>query len=62
LLLLRCHVHVDVCFTANVVFYLYNYLFKGQDTTRFDIAIEAEPRREIDDFQIGRYLSSSEAA
>jgi hypothetical protein len=53
---------VDVCFTANVVFYLYNYLFKGQDTTRFDIAIEAEPRREIDDFQIGRYLSSSEAA
>jgi hypothetical protein len=62
LLLLRCHVHVDVCFTANVVLYLYKYLFKGQDTTRFDIAIEAEPRQEIDDFQIGRYLSSSEAA
>ncbi len=29
LLLLRCHVNVDVCFTANVVLYLYKYLFKG---------------------------------
>jgi hypothetical protein len=53
---------VDICFTANVVLYLYKYLFKGQDTTRFSIAIETEPRQEIDDFQIGRYLSSSEAA
>jgi hypothetical protein len=64
LLLLKCHVHVDVCFTANVVLYLYKYLFKGPDTTRFDIAIEGDPlpRREIDDFQIARYLSFSEAA
>jgi hypothetical protein len=55
---------VDICFTANVVLYLYKYLFKGQDTTRFNIAIEAEAELhwEIDDFQIGRYLSSSEAA
>jgi hypothetical protein len=62
LLLLRCHVYIDICFIANVVLYLYKYLFKGQDTTRFDIAIEVEPCREIDDFQIGRYLSSNEAA
>jgi hypothetical protein len=29
LLLLRCHVHVDIYFTVNVVLYLYKYLFKG---------------------------------
>jgi hypothetical protein len=55
---------VDVCFTANVVVYLYKYLFKGADTTRFEIVLglNAFPRQEIDDYQIARYLSSSEAA
>jgi hypothetical protein len=58
--LLRCHVNVDVCFTANVVFYLYQYLFKGVDTTRYNIIVEIDlvPRREIDDFQMARYVSS----
>jgi Helitron helicase-like domain at N-terminus len=27
--LLKCHINVDICFTANVVLYLYKYLFKG---------------------------------
>jgi hypothetical protein len=63
LLLLRCHINVDVCFTANIVLYLYKYLFKGADTTRFEIVstVDPSPRREIDDFQIARYFSSSEA-
>jgi len=43
LLLLKCYVHVDICFTANIVLYLYKYLFKGLDTTRFNIAIKVEP-------------------
>jgi hypothetical protein len=64
--LLKCHINVDICFTANVVLYLYKYLFKGQDTTRFEIVLEADAdapvHREIDDFQMARYLSSSEAA
>jgi hypothetical protein len=62
--LLQCHIHVDVCFTANVVLYLYKYLYKGPDTTKFNI-IEGEaipPRSEIDDYQNARYLSSTEAA
>ena len=62
--LLQCHIHVDVCFTANVVLYLYKYLYKGPDTTKFNIIEgEAIPRRsEIDDYQNARYLSSTEAA
>ena len=39
LLLLKCHIHMDICFTANVVLYLYKYLFKGADTTRFEIVL-----------------------
>jgi hypothetical protein len=62
--LLQCHIHVDVCFTANVVLYLYKYLYKGPDTTKFNI-VQGEaipPRSEIDDYQNARYLSSTEAA
>ena len=35
--LMDCHVNVDVCFTVNVFMYLYKYLFKGPDRTRFAI-------------------------
>jgi hypothetical protein len=51
--LMQCHIYVDVCFTAEVVLYLYKYFYKGPDTTKFNI-IEGEaipPRSEIDDFQ-----------
>ena len=61
---MHCYIYVDVCFTANVVLYLYKYFYKGPDTTKFNI-IEGEaipPRSEIDDFQNARYLSSTEAA
>lgn len=61
--LMQCHVHVDVCSTANVVLYLYKYLYKGPDTTKFNIIEgEAIPQSEIDDYQNARYLSSTEAA
>ena len=62
--LMQCHIYVDVCFTAEVVLYLYKYFYKGPDMTKFNI-IEGEaipPRSEIDDFQNARYLSSTEAA
>jgi hypothetical protein len=37
--LIQCHIHVDVCFTANVVLYLYKYLYKGPNTTKFNSSI-----------------------
>ena len=68
--LMDCHVNVDVCFTVNVFMYLYKYLFKGPDRTRFAIQSSAtassrgdeEPSNEIDDYITGRYLSATEAA
>ena len=62
--LLQCHIHVDVCFTANVVLYLYKYLYKEPNTTKFNIVQRKAmlPRLEIDDYQNARYLSSTEAA
>jgi hypothetical protein len=62
--LLRCHVHVDVCFTTNVILYLFKYLYKSPVTTKFDVVEgDAVPRpREADEWQNGRYLSSCEAA
>ena len=50
---MHCHIYVDVCFTAEVVLYLYKYFYKGPDTTKFNIIAEEAipPRLEIDDFQ-----------
>ena len=65
--LMDCHVNVDVCFTVNVFMYLYKYLFKGPDRTRFTLREQIqkasdEPVDEIKDYVAGRYLSATEAA
>ena len=60
--LMDCHVNVDVCFTANVFMYLYKYLFKGPDRTKFAVREQDEPVNEIDDYVSGRYLSATEAS
>src|SRR5215212_912741 len=70
LTLLDCHVNVDVCFTVNIFMYLYKYLFKGPDRTKFAVSQRAaseenaqvnEDVNEIEDYIEGRYLSASEA-
>lgn len=58
--LMECHCHVDICFTSNAFLYLYKYLFKGADGTKFAIA-EAAPIDEFQDYLHARYLSSVEA-
>ena len=62
--LLQCHIYVDVCFTANVILYLFKYLYKNPVTTKFDVVEGDAPPRpsEADEWQNGRYLSSCEAA
>src|SRR5947208_5832374 len=35
--LMKCHVNVDVCFTVNIFIYLYKYLFKGPDHSKFTL-------------------------
>src|ERR1700739_3766401 len=62
---MQCHVHVDICFTINIVLYLYKYLYKGPDTIRYSVNVSVAkeaPRNEFDDYQLGRFLSSSESA
>src|SRR4051812_46970585 len=66
--LMECHVNVDVCFTVNIFMYLYKYLFKGPDRTRFTVGEQnaQEPNseivNEIEDYIAALYLSASEAA
>jgi hypothetical protein len=62
--LLECHINVDVCFTVNAFMYVYKYLFKGPDQTRFQVEPDdhgAEDANEFEDYIQARYLSSAEA-
>lgn len=67
LLYMNCHIHVDVCSTVTVFMYLYKYLFKGPDRTRFHLQTASDGSTsmvvddEFRDYISGRYLSSSEA-
>lgn len=64
--LMDCHIFVDVCSTA-LILYLFKYLPKGPDRTRFSlrrlssIQDENELVDEYEDYVNARYLSSSEA-
>jgi hypothetical protein len=60
---LDCHIHVDIVFTSAAFSYLYKYLHKGPDWTKFQLDhSERHHVDEIDDYVKGRYLSSHESA
>jgi Helitron helicase-like domain at N-terminus len=74
LLLLDCHIMVDYCTIANVIFYLFKYLFKPQETGTYaidrneqiggNLAEDEDPnvvRNEIKDYETGKWISASEA-
>ena len=61
---MQCYIYIDICSTTNIVLYLYKYLYKGPDTTKFNI-VEGEailPLSEINDYQNTRYLSLTKVA
>jgi hypothetical protein len=63
---MNCHTHVDICSTVNVFIYLYKYLFKEPDQTRFTFqpstdSPSEDPVNEFRDYINNQYLSSSEA-
>ena len=65
--LIECHVNVDICFTVNIFMYLYKYLFKDPDRTRFTVweqntQSDEEPVDKIKDYVAACYLSTMEAA
>lgn len=65
LLYMNCHIYVDVCSAVTAFMYLYKYLFKGSDRSRFrfQTASDGSTSAVIDDkfhdYISGRYLSSS---
>ena len=61
--LLECHIYVDLCSSALIFLYLFKYLFKGPDRTRFSLRrgfAENDAVDEYDDYMNGRYLSATE--
>jgi hypothetical protein len=62
----HCHCNVEIAGTVNIICYLYNYLYKGADTTKFFLdkykSKYPNERDEIMEYRIARYLCASEAA
>jgi hypothetical protein len=54
--LLECHIYVDLCSSALIFLYLFKYLFKGPDRTRFSLRrgfAENDAVDEYDDYMNG---------
>jgi hypothetical protein len=62
---MECHINVDVVYSNKSLNYLYKYLCKGPDATKFSITTDdsedVERIDEIKEYQHARYLSASEA-
>lgn len=58
-----CHIYWDVVSTVHVFMYLYKYMFKGPDRTRFHVQDGPQLTvNEAKEYVEGRYLSATEAA
>jgi hypothetical protein len=57
----QCHINFEVSNTSHLFQYLFKYIHKGPDRTRYMVA-DAEVIDEIEEFWNGRYISAGEAA
>lgn len=57
----NAHINVEICNSVKSIKYICKYVNKGSDMAVFGIANSNGPINEIDQFQIGRYISSNEA-
>src|SRR5260370_32681402 len=62
LLLWQGHINTKSIFTSNVFLYIYKYVFKGVDHTKFSITPANQIKDAIDDYVQGQWLSAPEAA
>lgn len=53
------HVNVELACNVNLIMYLYKYMFKGPDRTKY--IVQGETTDEIEEYIGARYLSASEA-
>ncbi|XP_074109289.1 uncharacterized protein LOC141534044 [Cotesia typhae] len=65
LLLLNCHINVEIVASVESVKYLFKYVYKGHDASAFDVTNSDQNRivnhDEIKDFLEGRYVGPVEA-
>ncbi|XP_063909824.1 uncharacterized protein LOC135127310 [Zophobas morio] len=57
----NAHINVESCNSVKSIKYICKYANKGSDTAIFGIANPNAPVNEIEQFQMGRYISSNEA-
>lgn len=53
----ECHINIELCSSVKAIQYICSYINKGSDQAKFSV----ESQDEIQNFQNGRYISSSEA-
>lgn len=51
----ECHINTELCSSVKAIQYIFSYINKGSDQATFSV----ESRDEIQNFQNGRYISSS---
>ncbi|GFU99553.1 ATP-dependent DNA helicase PIF1 [Trichonephila clavipes] len=57
----KAHINVEYCNSVKSIKYICKYVNKGSDMAVFGVGYVAAPLDEINQYQLGRYISSSEA-
>ncbi|GFX48926.1 uncharacterized protein LOC104236095 [Trichonephila clavipes] len=57
----KAHINVECCKSVKSIKYICKYVNKGSDMAVFGIGNVAAPLDEINQYQLGRYISSNEA-
>ena len=57
----KCHINVELCHSVKSIKYICKYITKGSDACVFSVD-DPNKHDEIKRFQLGRYISSNEAA
>ncbi|GFV04882.1 ATP-dependent DNA helicase [Trichonephila clavipes] len=58
---LKAHINVEYCNSVKSIKYICKYVNKGSDMAVFGVGNVAAPLDEINQYQLGRYISSNEA-
>ncbi|XP_064647485.1 uncharacterized protein LOC135500168 [Lineus longissimus] len=59
--LFNAHINVEICTSIKSIKYVCKYICKGSDMAVFQIQSDQQPINEIEQYQIGRYISTNEA-
>ncbi|XP_070203407.1 uncharacterized protein [Littorina saxatilis] len=60
--LFKAHINVEYCHSIKSIKYVCKYVNKGSDMAVFEVTKTDKTHDEVHDYQLGRYISSNEAA